>query len=166
MKTRNAFVQVAVSAALCVAAAILPMAAGAATYYVSPDGDDDNNNGKSWAAPFATIQKAMSSANAWGGSIWISNGTYKIESELVLLTDSNGITIRSFSGDPADVTIDAQGLCRCFNGSAGWDLWRECRVDRRCAATVRRQGGHRVLRVLAPADRLLHHLQVREAEGH
>ena len=113
MKKKNSFVQIAVSAVLCVAAAILPMAASAATYYVSPDGNDDDNDGKSWAKPFATIQKAMSSANAWGGSIWISNGTYKIESELV--PSSEGLTIRSFSGNPSDVTIDAQGLCRCFN---------------------------------------------------
>ena len=111
MKTRNA--SIVVSAALCAAVAILPMAVSAATYYVSPDGDDDNNDGASWAAPFATIQKALGSANSWGGSIWISNGTYKIESELV--PSCQGLTIRSFSGNPADVTIDADGNCRCFN---------------------------------------------------
>ena len=87
--------------------------ASAATYYVSPTGDDDNVG--SQAAPFKTIQKALDSANAWGGSIIIQSGTDTISSQLKTADNQNGITIRSATGDPADVTIDAQGLCRCLD---------------------------------------------------
>lgn len=45
MKTRNASLQIAVSAAFCASVAILPMAVSAATYYVAPPptGDDGND---------------------------------------------------------------------------------------------------------------------------
>ena len=113
MKTLNRIIKMAGLAAVT----ILPMAVSAATFYVSPDGDDDNAGTS--AKPFATIQKALDSVNTWGDSIQISNGTYMIESELVLSVA--GITIRSFSGNPSDVIIDADGDCRCFNGSASFN---------------------------------------------
>lgn len=88
----------------------------AATYYVSPDGDDDNAGTS--AAPFKTIQKALDSLtpdNSWRSTIIIAAGTYQIESELKATSGTYTYTVKSASGDPSDVTIDAQGLSRCFN---------------------------------------------------
>ena len=88
----------------------------AATYYVSPTGDDDNAGTS--AAPFKTIQKALSSitdSNCWGSKIMIVAGTYLIESELKATSGTYTYTIQSVSGNPSDVTIDAQRASRCFN---------------------------------------------------
>ena len=90
-----------------------------ATFYVSPTGDDGNAGTQ--ASPFKTIQKALSSItkdNCWNNKIMIEAGTYKIESELTLTASTYTYTIQSVSGDPSDVTIDAQGLSRCFNCNA------------------------------------------------
>lgn len=106
-----------------VAAAILPMAVSAATtFYVATNGVDTAAGTQ--AAPFATIQKALDSittANCSGSHIIIAAGTYQIESELQVTSGTYTYTIKSASGDPSDVTIDAQGLDRCFNcaGSSG-----------------------------------------------
>ena len=87
--------------------------ASAATYYVSTTGNDDNPGTQ--AEPFRTIQAALSAPNSWDGIVYIEAGTYQISSELTIRDNVNGITIRSVSGNPDDVTIDAQGNCRCFN---------------------------------------------------
>lgn len=110
-----------------VAAAILPMAVSAATYYVAPPPTGDDDNAGTSAKPFATIQKALDSLtpdNCWGSVIIIATGTYQIESELTPTYGTFSFTIKSASGDPSDVTIDAQGSNgRCFNcaGSSGTD---------------------------------------------
>ncbi len=104
---------------VAVAVAILPMGVSAVgTYYVSPTGDDGNAGTSS--APFKTIQKALDSIvgdASWKSKIMIEAGTYKIDSELKPTSGTYEFTIQSVSGDPSDVTIDAQGLCRCFNST-------------------------------------------------
>lgn len=102
--------------AVALAVAGIAGAASAATYYVSTTGDDDNAGTQ--AAPFKTIQKALSSLvgdASWNCKIMIEAGTYKIESELKPTSGTYEFTVQSISGDPSDVTIDAQGVSRCFN---------------------------------------------------
>lgn len=82
----------------------------ATTWYVAPDGDD-GNDGKSWSAPFATIQKAMDSVEK-KDTIIISNGTYAISEELNTDTDKTVLTIQSLTLDPKDVVIDCGRRCR------------------------------------------------------
>ena len=116
MKTLN---RIIIMGGLAVVA-ILPMAVGAATYYVAPPPTGDDGNAGTQTAPFATIQKALDSItpdNCNGSTIIIAAGTYQIESELQATSDTYSYTIQSASGNPSDVTIDAQN-CRCFNGGA------------------------------------------------
>ena len=95
------------------------LSAFSATYYVAPPPTGNDGNAGTQDAPFATIQKALDCPNSWGGTIYINAGTYKIDSALE--PSSNGLTIRSVSGNPADVIIDAQEKCRCFFSSSGYD---------------------------------------------
>ena len=61
---------------LIFAVAIVVSCSNAQTvYYVSPGGNDANA-GTSWAASFATLQKALSTASS-GNQIWVAAGTYK-----------------------------------------------------------------------------------------
>ena len=104
---------------LTVSAAILPMAVSAATYYVAPPPTGDDGNAGTSAAPFATIQRALdavTTGNCWNNTkIIIAAGTYQIDSELTPTPNTYSFGIESVSGDPSDVTIDAQRLGRCFN---------------------------------------------------
>lgn len=88
----------------------------ATTWYVAPDGNDDGNDGKSWSAPFATIQKAMDNVEN-KDTIIISNGTYAISEELN--TAKTVLTIKSLTLDPKDVVIDCGRRCRGIRVS-GW----------------------------------------------
>ena len=122
MKTLNKIITMAGLAAVT----ILPMAVSAATtFYVATNGIDTAAGTQ--AAPFKTIQKALDSLtpdNCWQSQIIIAAGTYQIESELTPTYGTFSFTIKSASGDPSDVMIDAQGSNgRCFNcaGSSGTD---------------------------------------------
>ncbi|MDH4619385.1 hypothetical protein [Brevibacillus sp. AY1] len=53
------------------------------TYYVKADGGDDEKSGLSWGDAFATLQKALESAQR-GDQIWIANGTYYPTKESLL----------------------------------------------------------------------------------
>ncbi len=66
-----------------------------------------------WLVPSAvgTLAAALDSAVA-GDSVVVAAGTY-LEYDLVL---ESGVTVRGETGDPADVTIDAQALGRIFAG--------------------------------------------------
>jgi hypothetical protein len=54
---------------------LLPVSAVAATYYVAPNGHDQNPG--TMEAPFATVQRAQSSAAA-GDTVYIRGGTYAV----------------------------------------------------------------------------------------
>ena len=92
----------------------------AATYYVAPAPAGDDGNTGTQAAPFATIQRALDAItpeNCWKSIIRIEAGTYQIGSELKPTSGTYTFTVQSVSGDPSDVTIDAQGTVRCFNST-------------------------------------------------
>lgn len=95
----------------------LALAANAAFYVATPENGGDDANLGTESQPLATIQTALDKATGWGSAVYIKPGIYKISEELLLKGD--GISIRSVSGDPKDVTIDAQGLCRCLDGITG-----------------------------------------------
>jgi hypothetical protein len=84
----------------------------ATTYYVSPLGDDAKN-GRSWEQSVKSIQVALDKASVWGDVVVISNGTYKLDGS-PLVACGNGVTIKSFTGNPHDVVVDAQEKSRCF----------------------------------------------------
>lgn len=87
--------------------------ASSANYYVSSTYEGDDSDGTQ-SRPFKTIQAALDNPSlSTDDSVLIGNGTYQISSELTVSTYR--VTIRSVSGNPADVTIDAQGNCRCLN---------------------------------------------------
>jgi PKD repeat protein len=82
--------------------------------YVSSEIGSDLNSGFSWDLPKATIQGAVDTVTE-GGTVWVSNGTYNLASEIVVYKD---ITIRSVNGAET-VVVDGNGATRCFNlGSA------------------------------------------------
>ena len=91
----------------------------AETYYVDGVNGSDSNSGTS-ADPFKTIQKALDLFNAQfsnGGEVVIRSGTY-------VLSEENGYSdslhingdciIRSETGNPADVTVDANCSFPCL----------------------------------------------------
>ena len=55
----------------------------------------------SWTNAATNIQAAVDSA-APGETVWITNGTYGITNQIVV---TNGITLRGFSGSPADTVV-------------------------------------------------------------
>jgi hypothetical protein len=102
MNMRNALLS------MLAAGAIVPMAANAVTYYVATNGDDGEDG--SSATPFATIARGVSEAMASSdGSkrVIVKSGTYKIDTAIEI---GAAMTIESETGDPADVTIDGQGV--------------------------------------------------------
>lgn len=125
-------------AAKAVLAAVMSLSLGAyagsswVTWYVAPDGDDAND-GLSWATAMKSpelVPAKMIAADAGQTYVQkheliISNGYYRL-SNAVWLNEADGyklgaIKIRSFTGNPADVTLDGQGQCQgvCIKG--GWD---------------------------------------------
>lgn len=82
--------------------------------YVSTTGADAND-GLSWSTAKQTVQAAVNAIDAYGGTVFITNGTYSITSEI---TVSDAIIISSVNG-PNVTIIDGGGIDRCFNlGSA------------------------------------------------
>lgn len=69
--------------------------------YVSPSGSSGGSGLRD--APFATIDQALATLTEAGGTIWLNTGTYSLSSTMQLSTP---VTIRSVSGNPADVTIN------------------------------------------------------------
>lgn len=68
--------------------------------YVSLSGSSEGSGLRD--APFATIDQALATLTEAGGTIWLNTGTYSLSSTMQLSTP---VTIRSVSGNPADVTI-------------------------------------------------------------
>lgn len=86
--------------------------AGAATNYVAPPpAGSDANGGTGWDDAWATIGHAVTQADT-GDRILVSNGTYAISSRIAL---DKGVTVRGFSGNPADTIVNAGGAdLECF----------------------------------------------------
>ena len=63
-----------------------------------------------WENAAATLEEAYAFAEN-GCEIVISNGTYTTSAEIAVI---KGVTIRSLTGDPKDVTIEASGTHRMF----------------------------------------------------
>lgn len=97
------------------------LAAQAATWYVSTNGNDGANNGTGgWDQAYATISNAVFQAQTNSGNVvLVSNGMYQsggfvADNGTNMVTITNGITVRGFSGNPADVIVDGGGSNRCF----------------------------------------------------
>ena len=119
--SRGAFVKNMLRSVV-VAAAILPMAVGAATtYYVATYGND-GNAGTSWDCPFETIEKGVAAVKTGSGEkeLIISNGTYVL-TQTIEGPSSGSVAMRSLTGDPKDVILDADGQfpIAYYNGGAG-----------------------------------------------
>ncbi|MDQ0897889.1 MULTISPECIES: carbohydrate-binding protein [unclassified Paenibacillus] len=73
-------------------------------YYVSTSGDDNANNGLTLGAPFQTIQKAASLAQA-GDTVYIRGGTYR-ETVTPAYSGSAGnpITFQNYNGETVNVS--------------------------------------------------------------
>ena len=92
-------------------------------WYVAEDGNDESNNG-SVDSPFATIQKAVDSAND-GDDIYINPGLY-VENIFVGPDDQRTLTIEGLGG-PEEIIIDGDNDGRVFhfdgdNGSKNYYL--------------------------------------------
>jgi hypothetical protein len=76
-----------------------------ANYYVATDGNDSDAG--TIGAPFATIQKGVDMLSA-GDTLYIREGTYHEEVELVALTgtEANRITITNYPNDTNEVILD------------------------------------------------------------
>ena len=104
------------------AAAILPMAVGAATtYYVATYGND-GNAGTSWDCPFRTIEAGVAAVKNGAGAkeLIISNGTYVL-TQTIEGPSSGTVAMSSLTGDPKDVILDADGQfpIAYYNSGAG-----------------------------------------------
>ena len=84
--------------------------ASAATIYVDSAMTDDSGSGADWATAKKSIQAGIDIAET-NDTVLIAAGTYKITSSLTI---DNHIELRGATGNPADVVVDAQGLCPCL----------------------------------------------------
>ena len=84
---------------------VVSVSAAGAVYYVSPNGSDTNPG--TLAAPFATITKAMSAAQA-GDTVYVRAGTYPAFS-----IAKSGITLAGYS--PEVPIISGGSGIRCYN---------------------------------------------------
>jgi parallel beta-helix repeat protein len=101
-RVRTAALAVAGAAGLVGALTIAIPASAAVDYYVSPSGRDANA-GTSASTPYATIQKALSSAPS-GATIHLASGTYRQD----LTTVRAGVTVTG----PADAVVVGGGAAR------------------------------------------------------
>ena len=65
------------------------------TFYVSTQGDDTTNSGTE-TSPFLTINKALTSMTASGGTCIIKGGTYHEE---ITLSNADNITIKAYNNE-------------------------------------------------------------------
>lgn len=90
--------------------AIAGVASAATTIYVDSAMADDSGSGESWATAKKTIQAGIDIAGT-NDTVLVAAGTYQITSSLTM---ENHIELRGATGNPADVVVDAQGLCPCL----------------------------------------------------
>jgi hypothetical protein len=87
--------------------------ASAVDYYVDAS-VASSGDGLSWATAKQTIQAGVDAASA-GDTVWITNGTYSISSQLEI---TKNITVQSVNG-PDVTVVDGGGVCRCAYLTAG-----------------------------------------------
>ena len=93
------------------------LTASARTYYVAPaPGGSDANPGTGWDQPKLTIQAGVNLALTAGDVVLVSNGTYVLTGTEV--TIPRAITVRGYSGNPADALVSGNAASRCFTISA------------------------------------------------
>ena len=78
-------------------------------FYVATYGDD-GNAGTSWDCPFRTIEKGVAAVKTgdYAKELIISNGTYTL-TQTIEAPSSGSVAMRSLTGDPKDVVLDAGG---------------------------------------------------------
>lgn len=83
-------------------------------FYISTDGNDAND-GKSWNAPFSSLQKAIAEAEKiGGGNIWIKSGEYDFGEEIELI---EGVYIYGgFSGSESSLVDRVDGVETVISG--------------------------------------------------
>ncbi|MDD5707026.1 MAG: choice-of-anchor Q domain-containing protein [Kiritimatiellae bacterium] len=88
------------------------LASAAATRHVAPPpAGSDANGGTGWGDAWATIGHAVAQSDA-GDLILVSTGVYAITTRIAM---EEGVTIRGFSGNPADTIVNAGGAdLQCF----------------------------------------------------
>ena len=94
-------------------AAVTGEVRAATTIYVDSTRPDDSGSGDGWGTAKKTIQAAIDIA-AQNDTVLIAKGTYQISSALTISGTDQHIELRGATGDPADVVVDAQGLCPCL----------------------------------------------------
>jgi len=87
----------------------MPQSGFAVLRYVAPSGNNGNIPYTGWSAPARTIDAALSISTS-GDVIFVSNGTYAIESTLLM---TNAVTLRSKNG-PDTTIINAGSIRRAF----------------------------------------------------
>ncbi len=94
------------------------------SYYVSPTGND-SNSGTSAGQAFQSIQSAVNAANGQGGTIYLEDGTYKLN-DAVKIDSSHGGTQNQHlvitNADGAHPILDGSGIPQgWFNGNITLD---------------------------------------------
>jgi len=82
--------------------------------YVDASRPNDSGDGESWATAKKTIQAAVDRV-ADGGTVWVTNGTYELSSQLAIADD---VTVQSVNG-PEVTAIDGGGSVRCAHLVSG-----------------------------------------------
>lgn len=103
MKTKKILASIMLATAMVSGMSLgnITPAFAATNYYVSTSGSD-SNTGTSSSKPFATLEKAVSSASS-GSTIYVNSGTYDVTSTIKLTksnTSSSPIKIVAQSGEP------------------------------------------------------------------
>lgn len=95
------------------ALAVIPLAA--ATIHVAPaPTGSDANDGLSWAAPKLMNRNAILAAGN-GGEVIVASGTHTLSGKIDV---ERTVTIRSLTGNAADVRIDGNNAVQCLNITA------------------------------------------------
>ena len=79
--------------------------------YVSQFAGSDSNTGYSWNAAKKTIQAGIDAQRFDHGTVWVSNGVYTLDSEILIERDINLIGVNG----PSVTVVDGAGSNRCFN---------------------------------------------------
>jgi len=86
------------------------VSAEASAVYVSDASGNDASDGQSWATAKKTIQAGVDAQNTFGGTVWVSNGTYSLSAKILV---ERPVSIVSVNG-PGTTIVDGGGSSRCF----------------------------------------------------